>query len=95
MQQKIVCLTISIFIFSFLLSLLIDLYNLNPLTLIAIITGIKIIFCNNKLLIVKANPLEMPKTLIKADIVYPRQNPLYIIIPKTTGIPYYCSSKKP
>ena len=86
-NEKIICLTISNFILSFLLSLVIDLYNLNPLTAIAIIAGINNIFCKNKLEKIKPKPLEIPKTLIKLDIVYPRQNPLYKTIPNTTGIP--------
>ena len=45
--EKIVCLTISNFMLSFLLSLIIDLYSLIPLTAKAIITGIIIIFCKN------------------------------------------------
>lgn len=93
--QNAVCLTISIFIFSLLLSFIIDLYSLKPLTLIAIIAGINIMFCKIKLLNIKASPFEVPNTLIHEEIVYPRQKPLYNIIPKTTGIPYNCSSKKP
>lgn len=93
--QNIVCLIISNFMFSFLLSFIIDLYNLNPLTLIASIAGINIKFCNNKLLNTKASPLEVPKIPTHADIVYPKQNPRYTTNPNTTGIPYYCCSKKP
>ena len=93
--QNIVCLIISIFMFSLLLSFTIDLYSLNPLTLIAIIAGINIMFCKIKLLNIKASPFEVPSTLIQAEIVYPRQKPLYNINPKTTGIPYNCGSKKP
>ena len=74
--QNIVCLIISTLMFSLLLSFTIDLYNLNPLTLIANIAGIKIKFCNNKLLNKKASPLDVPKILVKAEIVYPRQKPL-------------------
>ena len=44
-NEKIVCLKISSFMFSFLLSLVIDAYNFIPLTAIAIIHGIIIIFC--------------------------------------------------
>lgn len=93
--QNIVCLIISIFIFSLLLSFTIDLYSLKPLTLIAIIAGINIMFCKIKLLNIKASPFDVPSTLIHAEIVYPRQKPLYITRPKTAGIPYNRSSKKP
>ena len=90
-----VCLAISIFIFSFLLSFTIDLYNLNPLTAKAKIAGIKIIFCSNIEISIKLSPFDSPIILINIDIVYPKQNPLYNIIPKTIGIPYYSSSKEP
>ena len=56
-REKIVCLNISSFMLSLLLSFTIDLYNLNPLTAIAIIAGIKIIFCNNKADNVNIKPL--------------------------------------
>ena len=46
-SEKIVCLTISIFTFSLLLSFIIDLYNFNPLTANANIHGIIKIFCKN------------------------------------------------
>lgn len=93
--ENTVCLTISIFIFSFPLSFTIDLYSLNPLTAKAKIAGIKIIFCNNIDINTKLNPLGNPIIVINTDIVYPKQNPLYNTIPKTIGIPYYSSSKKP
>lgn len=93
--ENTVCLAISIFIFSFLLSFTIDLYNLNPLTAKAKIAGIKIIFCSNIEISMKLNPFDNPITLINVDIVYPKQNPLYNTIPKTIGIPYYSCSKKP
>ena len=94
-MENIVCLIISSLIFSFLLSFIIDLYNLNPLTPNANITGIKIRFCNNTEININVNPLEKPIVLIKVAIVYPKQNPLYKTIPKTIGIPYYSCSKKP
>lgn len=86
-NENIVCLTISNFIFSFLLSLTIDLYNLNPLTANAKTAGINNIFCNNVLLNINASPFESPKVEIQTDIVYPKQNPLYKTTPNTTGIP--------
>ena len=45
-RENRICLTISNFIFSFLLSFIIDLYNFIPLTAIASIAGINIKFCN-------------------------------------------------
>ena len=82
-----VCLNISNFIFSFLLSFIIDLYNLNPLTPKAKIAGINNIFCNNKATKIKLSPFPKPIIDIHSEIVYPKQNPLYNIIPNTTGIP--------
>lgn len=67
--QSIVCLIISIFMFSLLLSFIIDLYNLKQLTAIVKIAGINNIFCNNKLLKIKEIPFPTPKTLTNADIV--------------------------
>ena len=93
--ENIVCLIISNLIFSFLLSFIIDLYNLKPLTPKASITGIEIKFCNNTEIDININPLEKPIVLIKVAIVYPKQNPLYKTIPKTIGIPYYSCSQKP
>ena len=58
--EKTVCLNTSIFILSLFLSFTIDLYNLNPLTPIAIIAGINIIFCNNKVINTKHIPLPIP-----------------------------------
>ena len=60
-KENIVCLTISNFMFSFLLSLIIDLYNLNPLTAKANVAGIKIKFCSTKLNNVKSIPFPIPK----------------------------------
>ena len=85
--EKTVCLSISNFMLSFLLSLTIALYNLNPLTAIAIIAGINIIFCSNNVDNVNINPPWIPIMLIQADIVYPSINPLYNINPKTIGSP--------
>ena len=86
-RENIVWRIISIFIFSFLLSFIIDLYNLKPLTASANNTGINIMFCNNKLNITKANPFDNPIIDIQAEIVYPKQKPLYNVIPNTIGIP--------
>lgn len=93
--ENIVCLIISNLIFSFLLSFTIDLYNLNPLTPNANITGIKIRFCNNIEININIKPFEKPIVLTKIAIVYPKENPLYKTIPKTIGSPYYSCSKKP
>lgn len=57
--------------------------------------GINIIFCNNKVIKINNIPFPIPIIVIIDDIVYPKQNPLYNIIPKTTGIPNYSCSKKP
>lgn len=62
--------------FSFLLSLIIDLYNLNPLTAKANVAGIKIKFCSTKLNNIKSIPFPIPKIDTHTDIVYPKQNPL-------------------
>lgn len=86
-SENIVCLTISNFIFSFSLFFTIDLYNLNPLTAKAKIAGIINIFCNNKEVKIKINPFVIPSDAIQAEIVYPKQKPLYKTIPKTIGIP--------
>ena len=94
-NEKIVCLIISIFIFSLFLSFTIDLYNLKALTAIAIIAGMNNKFCRTSETTVNIIPLESPITIIIVEIVYPKQNPLYNTIPKTMGIPYYCCSKKP
>ncbi len=86
-KQNIVCRIISVLTFSLRLSLTIDLYNLKQLTHIANITGIIIIFCSNKLLSPKTIPFPVPKATENAEIVYPKQKPLYIITPNTIGIP--------
>ena len=75
-SENIVCLNISNFMFSFLLSFTIDLYSLNPLTAKASIAGITSILGNNKFIKTKLNPFVIPKIAIQVDIVYPRQNPL-------------------
>lgn len=67
--ENIVCLTISILIFSFLLSFIIDLYNLKPLTAKAKIAGINTRFCNNIVINIKLKPFDNPIMLIKTDIV--------------------------
>ena len=85
--ENTVCLTISIFIFSFLLSLYIDLYAFNALTPNDIIPGINIMFCIIIAIDVNAIPFATPNTTVILDIVYPKQNPLNAIIPNTIGIP--------
>ena len=59
--EKIVCLTISIFIFSFLLSFIIDLYNFIPLTANAKVAGIINKFCSNKVIRQNNIPFPVPK----------------------------------
>lgn len=56
-NENIVCLIISIFMFSFRLSLIIDLYNRIPLTANAIKIGIKITFC--KSIVTKENIIPL------------------------------------
>lgn len=53
----------------------------------AIILGIKIIFCKNKDIKMNIIPFPIPIIDITVEIVYPKQNPLYNIIPNTIGIP--------
>ena len=53
-----------------------------------------IIFCNNKAIDINNIPFPKPIIAIIVDIVYPKQNPLYNIIPNTIGIPYYGSSER-
>ena len=86
-NENTVCLTISSFIFSFLLSFIIDPYNFIPLTAIASIHGIIIIFCANKLVMLNNIPFAVPKVVIMQDIVYPKEKPLNITIKYTIGIP--------
>ncbi len=52
-------------------------------------------FCNSRDIKINNIPFPVPITTIIDAIVYPKQNPLYNIIPKTIGIPYYGCSKKP
>lgn len=85
--ENIVCLSTSIFILSLFLSFTIDLYSLNPLTPIAIMLGMNIIFCNTSVINMNDIPFPIPIIDIIVDIVYPKQNPLYNIIPNTIGIP--------
>ena len=85
--ENMVCLTISNFIFSLLLSFVIDLYNLNPLTANANIAGINNTFCNNRLISTNDIPFVNPITVMHTEIVYPKQKPLYSTTPNTTGIP--------
>jgi hypothetical protein len=72
-----------------------DLYNLNPLTANAKIDGINIIFCSKSKINTNNIPLANPIIVIIADIVYPKQKPLYNIIPNTIGIPITVVPKKP
>ena len=85
--ENIVCLIISIFIFSLLLSFIIALYNFVPLTPIAKIHGIIIKFCSSKVIRENIIPFHVPNAKMIVEIVYPNENPLYTIIPYTTGIP--------
>ena len=62
------CLQISSFIFSFLLSFIIDLYNLIPLTARANIAGINIMLCKSNVSIEKIMPFP-PKVAIIDAIV--------------------------
>ena len=94
-KEKTVCLATSIFIFSLFLSFKIDLYNLNPLTAKANIAGINKMFCNSNNISTIKIPCGNPITVTQIEIVYPKQNPLYKIIPNTIGTPNYCCSKKP
>ena len=82
-----VCLIISSFMFSLLLSFIIDLYNRMQLTAMQIITGIKIIFCKNIVVSKNIIPFCAPNTATADDTAYPMQNPLNITIPNTIGIP--------
>ena len=74
--QNKLCLTISLFIFSFLLSCIIDLYTFIPLTASAIVQGIVIISFRSIEDIEKIIPSPVPNTNIIAETVYPKQNPL-------------------
>ena len=85
--ENTVCLNISNFMFSFLLSFTIDLYSFIPLTAKARIAGMNNIFCNNNVITIKLRPFPSPIIDIHNEIVYPKQNPLYNIIPNTIGIP--------
>lgn len=93
--ENTVCLTSSNFMFSFLLSLYIDLYAFNALTPSDIIPGMNNIFCIIIDIAVKAIPFNIPNTTVILDIVYPKQNPLNAIIPNTIGIPNYSTTYKP
>lgn len=81
--------------FSFLLSFIIDLYNFNPLTPNPNKTGTNNRLCKNNDINTNIRPLLIPIILMHADIVKPKQNPLYNIIPNTIGIPNNRCSKKP
>lgn len=86
-NENIVCLSISIFIFSLVLSFIIDLYSLIPLIANANNTGINIIFCKSIDEKINFAPLFAPSVAIMLDILYPRLNPLKHITPYTTNIP--------
>lgn len=86
-NENIVCLNISNFIFSLLLSFVIDLYNFIPLTAIANIAGINNILGNKKFTNEKIVPLVIPSMVTDTAIVYPKQKPLYNTIPNTIGMP--------
>lgn len=67
--ENIVCLNISTFMFSFLLSFMIDLYNFIPLTPSANTHGMYIIFCNNNDAMQNQIPLNIGNVIIIEDIV--------------------------
>ena len=73
--------------FSFLLSFIIALYNFILLTPIVSIAGINNIFCKSKPNMQNRILLPTPIVNVIDEIVYPMQNPLNKIKPKTTGIP--------
>jgi len=85
--EKHVCLNTSILMFSFLLSLIIDLYSFIPLTANANIHGINIIFCKNNVHILNKIPFQSVYVTIIDDNVYPKKKPLIPIITYTIGIP--------
>ena len=62
-------------------------YSFIQLTPNIIIAGINIAFCRNIVIIINIIPFNFPKTYIHDAIVYPKQNPLTKIMPKTIGIP--------
>ena len=68
-NEKTVCLTTSIFIFSRFLSFIMDLYNLNPLTANAKIAGINIIFCKKSNSKAKYRPCGIPIIRMQTEIV--------------------------
>ena len=68
-NENMVCLIISSFTFSLLLSFTIDLYNLNLLTAQAKSAGINIIFCKSNDIKVNNIPFESPIIVIQTDIV--------------------------
>ena len=78
--ENTVCLNISIFTFSFVLSFTIDLYNFIPLTANAKIAGMSKIFCINNVTNTKLIPFPNPIMVIHNEIVYPKQKPLNKII---------------
>lgn len=85
--EKQVCLNISSFMLSRLLSFIIDLYNLIPLIAIAKIAGISIMFCISIDENMKIVPLLIPKDAIILEMLYPKQNPLKHIAPYKANIP--------
>ena len=81
--------------FSFLLSFIIDLYNLILITPNTNNAGMNIIFCKSKDININIVPFTCPKAYTLPAIVYPRQNPLNAIIPNTIGIPITVVPKEP
>lgn len=71
MLENIECLYISNLTFSLLLSFNIELYSLVPLTPIAKITGIIIIFCKSIVVVENKIPVPVPNVAIIEAIVYP------------------------
>lgn len=85
--QNNVCLSISSFMLSCLLSFIIDLYSFIPLIAIIKILGINIIFCNNIAERINIVPLFIPSVATILEILYPKQKPLKHTVPYTTNIP--------
>ena len=79
-SENSVCLKISTFIFSFLLSFIMELCNLIPLTASESMHGTNNIVCNNNEVPINKSPLPNPRNAIPDAIVYPKTNPLKITI---------------
>lgn len=71
-SENIVCLITSIFIFSFLLSCMIDLYNFIPLTAKATVQGIAIKFFKSSVESINIMDLPNAKELIIEAILKPK-----------------------